>query len=248
MQKEQEQKLINAIATCKAAINTGYQAIETALMQRDTADENLRKDSSRFTTSAMNEEHAKIVEAFNAATAAAVDACKATIAEQKTAYMTVVNDYYRPDGAKVDSADMTLLNSGIVLQNDELFEMIKKHRDNVTMLRIIAQYAADHHIASKLPEEMSVILRKATSAGSGEEKAFDRFIHLASMGFATPSESYVHFMQRLDDYEAEAVIAIKKATVYIDSEVRDQINELIHAQYEKHNDTRKNLDPGHLFA
>ena len=246
MKADQEKKLFNAIAKCKAAINTGYQGIEAALMKRDIENDKLKKDSKKYTKDGMYEAHSKIVEQFNNDITAAVDTCKGVIAEQKAAYMAVVNEYYRPDGAKIDSDDMALLNSGIILQNDEIFDMIKKHRDNVTMLRVIGQYATEHKIITKIPAELGVVLKKATTGGNSEEKAFDRFIHFAAMGFEHPCESYTHFMQRLDDYEAEAVIAIKKATLYIDADVQDKIDELVHAQYEKNNDTRKHLDPGHL--
>lgn len=251
MKADQEKKLIEAIGKAKVAINTGYQVIEDALMKYDAAEERL-KSHYEYSEDFMNEQHFANVAAFDQETKEAIETAKAAIQEQKSVFMGVVTGFYRPDGKNIDPDDNALLGSGIELQNDELFDMIMKYTDNCTMLRLILKYCTVNKLLdlksghSELPYEVVNILRKLSLAGSREEKAFDRFVHLAAMGFAHPNEDYTIFQARLDDYEEDAIIAIKKANIFLDENARSELEQLIRNQMDKHNDTRKNqkLDYG----
>lgn len=252
MKADQEKKLIEAIGKAKTAINTGYQMIEDALMKHDAAEERLKSHYNDYSEEYMNEQHDAIVAAFDQETKEAIETAKAAIQEQKSVFMGVVTGFYRPDGKNIDPDDNALLNSGIELQNDELFDMIMKYTDNCTMLRLILKYCTVNKLLdlksgySELPSEVVNILRKLSLAGFREEKAFDRFVHLASAGFAHPDKNYTMFQARLDDYEEDAVIAIKKANIFLDENARAELKQLIRNQMDKHNDTRKNqkLDYG----
>lgn len=252
MKADQEKKLIEAIGKAKVAINTGYQGIEDALMKYDAAEERLKSHYNDYSEDFMNEQHFANVAAFDQETKEAIETAKAAIQEQKSAFMGIVTGFYRPDGKNIDPDDNALLSSGIELQNDELFDMIMKYTDNCTMLRLILKYCTVNKLIdlkkgySELPSEVVNILRKLSFAGSREEKAFDQFVHLAAMGFGHPNKDYTMFQARLDDYEEEAIIAIKKANIFLDEDRRAELEQLIRNQMEKRNDTRKNqnLDSG----
>ena len=220
MKAEQEKKLFEAIRKAKEAIYLGYQKIEASLMKRDEQNEELKKHTE-YTKDHMNELYSDIIQVFNEETQEACDQVKAVVAEQREAFQTVVKGFYRSDGKMIDSDDTILLNSGMRLQDEEICDMVMKHIDNVTMLRLIMNYCGVNKLidlttdvknrASDLPAETLAIFRKVLFFGSNEEKIFETFINLSCMGFKHPSESYTLFQSRLDDYEEQAVVDLKKA-------------------------------------
>jgi len=221
MKAEQEKKLFEAIRKAKEAIYIGYQNIEASLMKRDEQDEEIKKHYNDYSKDKMNNLYFEITRVFNEETKEACDQVKAVVAEQKEAFQTVVKGFYYPDGKMIDPDDSAVLNSGIMLRNDEIHDMVMKYIDNVTMLRLIMKYCGVNKLvdlttdvknrASDLPAETLVIFRKVLFFGSKEEKIFDRFIRFSCMGFAHPNESYTQFQSRLDDYEEQAVADLKKA-------------------------------------
>ena len=220
MKAEQEKKLFEAIRKTKEAINIGYQNIEASLMKRDEQNEELKKHTE-YTNVRMNELYSDIIRIFNEETQEAYDQVKAVVAEQKEAFQTVVKGFYYPDGKMIDPDDSAVLNSGIMLLNDEIHDMVMKYIDNVTMLRLIMKHCGVNKLmdlttdvknrASDLPAETLAIFRKVFFFGSKEEKIFDRFVHLSCMGFLHPSENYTQFQSRLDDYEQDAINDLKEA-------------------------------------
>ena len=167
--------------------------------------------------------YADVFQAYEEETAAAVDACHETIKAQKAAFMDMVNAFYRPDGKKIDADCVTLLNSGIKLSNTEIFDMVMKYSDNVTMLRIIEKYVADTKI--DIPQEMHNILWRVSSNGSKEERAFDHFVNLAGGGFNHPDRYFYLYQGRLDVYEDEARLELMKAEIVRDEELLTKIRE-----------------------
>lgn len=191
-------------------------------MKRDEQNEELKKHTE-YTNVHMNELYSDIIRTYNEETQEAYDQVKAVVAEQKEAFQTVLKGVYYPDGKMIDPDDTILLNSGIRLQDEEICDMVMKHIDNVTMLRLIMNYCGVNTLtdttgavknrANDLPVETINIFRKVLQYGNGskEQKIFDRFIRLSCMGFATPNESYTLFQSRLDDYEQDAINDLKKA-------------------------------------
>ena len=220
MKAEQEKKLFEAIRKAKEAIYLGYQKIESALMKRDEQDEELKKHYE-YTKDHMNDLHSEIIRTFDEETKEAYDQVKEAVKTQQEAFLTVVKGFYRSDGKMIDPDDTVLLNSGIRLLDEEICDMVTKHIDNVTMLRLIMNYCGVNRLvdtsgavknrADDLPVEIINIFRKVLHNGSKEQKIFDRFVHLSCMGFAHPSESYTLFQSRLDDYEQDAINDLKEA-------------------------------------
>ena len=222
MKAEQENKLFEAIRKAKDAIYLGYQKIETALMKRDEQNEELKKHTE-YTNDHMNHLYFEITRTYNEETQEAYEMVKEAVREQQEAFQTVVKGFYRSDGKMIDSNDIVLLNSGIRLQDEEICDMVMKHIDNVTMLRLIMNYCGVNTLvdttgavknrANDLPVETINIFRKVLQYGNGsrEQKIFDRFVHLSCMGFAHPNESYTLFQSRLDDYEQDAINDLKEA-------------------------------------
>ena len=219
MKAEQEKKLFEAIRKAKEAIYLGYQKIETALMKRDEQNEELKKHTE-YTKDHMNHLYFEITRTFNEETQEACEMVKEAVREQQEAFQTVVKGFYRSDGKMIDPDDTVLLNSGIRLQDEEICDMVTKHIDNVTMLRLIMNHCGVNRLldlttdvknrASDLPAETLHVFRKVLYNGSKEQKIFDRFVHLSCMGFAHPSESYTLFQSRLDDYEQDAINDLKE--------------------------------------
>lgn len=247
MRIDQEQQLIEIVGKTKKIIDVGYQELEAAFMKRDNASEAMKEKLDQYSRERTNELQDAIEATLEEEMKGTIDTVKAAIQEQKAAYMKVVNDFYRPNGKYIDLDDSALLNSGMDLQNDELYDMIMKHIDNCTMLRLILKYCTVNKLinlaegTSKLPDEVADIMHRVHFAGSREEKAFDTFVHLASMGLMHPDRHYPLYQARLDDYEEDAVIAIKKAALLIDDRRHAELEQLIYRKMEKHNDAKNEL-------
>ena len=224
-------ELMNFITTTKTAINETYTKIEAALNNETEKKEQLKQmfdaDAKnilpKYSREYVRQAYADVFQAYEEETAAAVDACHETIKAQKAAFMDKVNAFYRPDGKKIDADCVTLLNSGIKLSNTEIFDMVMKYSDNVTMLRIIEKYVVDTKI--NIPQEMRNIFWRVSSNGSKEERAFDHFVNLAGGGFNHPDRYFYLYQGRLDAYEDVARLELMKAEIVRDEELLTKIRE-----------------------
>ena len=231
-------ELMKFITAAKTAINEAYTEIETALTKETEKKEQLKQmfdaDAKnilpKYSREYVRQAYADVFQAYEEETAAAVNACQAKIKEQKAAFMDVVNTYYRPDGKQIDSDCVALLNSGIKLSNTEMFDMVMKYSDNMTMLRIIEKYVRDMKV--DVPQEMRNIFWRVSCNGSMEEKAFDRFVNLAGAGLSHPDRYFYLYQARLDAYEDNARLELMKSTVVRNEELLTEIKktemELIH--------------------
>lgn len=223
-------------------IYDAYSEIEAALMERDISLGKLKGQSDQYSESGYHELYQGVIDKFNADTQAAVMNCRAAISEQKNGYMKEVSDFYAPDGSKIDLNDMNLIKAGFTLSADEFVQMIQKHIDNPTMLRIIEKYAAESKMVGKIRDKDSmcaVVLARAKKSGKTEEKIFDSFVHYAAMGMNHPDEHYTMYQSRIEIYEEDAVLQLLKAKLYVDDETQQKIDEIEQKQREKHNDVRK---------
>lgn len=96
-----------------------------------------------------------------------------SIAEIRTRFSDRVNEFYKPDGAKIDNDIVTLLNSGVRLRESEVLNLAKESRNNPTMLRLLGDYAEQHKI--RTPEVLELYDR-ALSEGRRETETFDRVV------------------------------------------------------------------------
>lgn len=233
------------VKATKEIIWNAYSEIEAALMERDTALENLKVSGWKFSEDGINKERESIISKFNTDTQTAVTNCRAAIQKQRDGYMKEVHDYYTPDGSKIDLNLMNLIKADFQMSLDELIETIEKYSDNPTMLRVIEKYAAEQKMTGDLGKESVgyvAAFMKARKAGKTEEKIFDSFVHLSTMGMKHPNEHYTLYQSRLDDYEEDAVLKILKAKLFINGATQQRIDQIEENQRKKHNDVRKGKD------
>ena len=209
-------ELMKYITASKNAVNKGYQGLEKALMTYDEA-----------------------LEA--AAITAARDLMNAEIAKQRDGFTAEVMEYYRPDGSKIDQNDIAVLNAGFPLRDDEVFDLIVKHQENNTMLRSIYAYIKQNRMTGRVPTQLLRACMRAERGGEAETKIFDRFIHLATMGFAHPDRHYTMYQANLDEYETETELKLLKTVPYTSAEIQAKIDQIEREQMQKRNDTRAKL-------
>lgn len=223
----------------------GYAGIEAALMERDTTQKDLKKRVNKLSNEGYHDEYQKIVDKFNVDAQAAVTNCRTAIQKQKDGFMKEVREYYAPDGSKIDLNDMNLIKAGFDMTADEFVDMIKKHKDNPVMLRIIEKYAVEKQMLDSIRAKSSVCaiaLMRAKKAGKNEEKIIDTYIQLSTAGMAHPAENYTLFQSRLNDYEEDAILNLLKLRVWADNETQRRIDQIEAAQRQKRNDARKGKD------
>lgn len=240
------------IKAAKEVINVAYLGIQDALMQRDESLENLKNKGWNYKETAYQQEYQKIIDTFNQTTADTITTCKSKLLEQKNGYMEDVKTFYISDGSRIDLNFMNLIKAELPLTVEEITGEIMKNADNPTMLRVIHKYVLDRNAHSsatnriKLDAPYMNILRRSSKRGEVEEKIFDSFIHLATMGMNHPDESFTLYQARLDDYEEDACLKILKAKTFIDDETKRRIAEIETQRIEKSNEKFKhsNIDYG----
>lgn len=234
------------ITAAKKAINEGYFGIQDALMKYDEALEELKMNGWKYSEKQYSELYQGIVATFNTETQSAISDCKTAVQEQKNAYMKEVSAYYAPDGSRIDLNDMNLIKSGLPMTVDEVLGMIDKHVDNPTMLRIIEKFAIEQGMIDKIRDyniNHARALVRAKNAGKTEEKIFDTFVHLASMGMNHPDKSFTLYQARLNDYEEDAFLKLLKAKLFIDAETKEKIEQIEEEQRKKNNEKNKGKTP-----
>lgn len=231
-------ELMKYITASKNAINKAYQELERALMAYDEAMAKLHEKADMMSEQAVRDEHKVIEQTLETAITGARDDMNAEIAKQRDGFTAEVGAYYRADGSKLDQNDVAVLNAGFPLRDEELFDLIIKHKDNVTMLRQISTYIKQNRLVNRVPVRLMRACVRSEKGGSEEGKIFERFIHLAAMGFAHPDEQYTFYQASLDSYEEDAKLSLLKAKLYIDTDAQKEIDTLQNEIWQKNNDTR----------
>jgi hypothetical protein len=98
-----------------------------------------------------------------------------SIAEIREHFSDHVSEFYSPSGANLDAETVSLLQSGLKLRESEMNALFEKFRGNVTMLRLLGDYAEEHKIESK---EARVLYTRAMSGGSHETSTFDTVVDM----------------------------------------------------------------------
>lgn len=242
--KVKNMELEKYIKATKDIIWNAYSEIEAALMERDEELERQKKAHWQYSKEKADMEYQKAIDKFNTDTQTAVINCRTAIQKQRDGYMKEVHDYYTPDGSKIDLNDMNLIKAGFAMTEDEFVNMVIKYADNTTMLRIIEKYAVESKMIDTIRNrhmKCAAALVRAKKAGEKEEKIFDTFVNLSTMGMKHPNEHYTMYQSRLDDYEEDAILSLLKAKLYIDDETRQQISSIEAKQLQKRNDVRKGM-------
>lgn len=230
------------IEAAKEVIDKSYFAIQDALIKRDEALKKLKTSGWEYSEDKYSELYQEIINTFNSETQTAISACREEVQKQKDEYMKEVSAYYAPDGSKIDLNDMNLIKAGINLSVSEFVELIRKHADNVTMLRVIEKYAVESQMYGKIVKNdhsLSLVLHKVKLGGETEEKIFNSFITLATGGMNHPGENFTLYQARLDGYVEDAALKLLKAKLFIDEETKQRISEIEQKQRDQKNDKSK---------
>lgn len=88
-----------------------------------------------------------------------------------------LNDFYAPNGLKIDKSTVDLLHSGIKLKGKEIDMMISQYTGNPTMLRIISDYCE----VNKIKDNRALSYgRTAAGYGHEEKKVFEEVAQMVA--------------------------------------------------------------------
>lgn len=232
-------ELLKHIQKLKEGIEIMYAELGDLCIETRKADEELRNKSSEYSEEKYSNLYFEQVNAFKEKVAAIQEEFQTMVQETKTAYMTEVRNYYRPDANKIDLDDQAVIATGI-LNVDEVCDMIVKHSDNPTMLRIIQQYMITNNLNVLDDFDISRCLVCANKDGKVEENIFDTFVSLAGAAFgfvaSGGTENTIMLVHsQLDGYVRDAEKRLLLAKPYQDQETKDRINEIIELERQEHN-------------
>mgnify|MGYP006925688537 CR=1 FL=1 len=234
-------KLEKYIKAAKEAVDKGYFGIQDALMKHDEEMLKLKNSVNLYSEKEYSRLYQEIITNFNTETDTAITSCRAAIQEQRDGYMKEVKEFYRPDGSKIDLNDLNVIKAGLIMSKEEIVDMIIRHKDNPTMLRVIEKYAFESGMMDEIRNydtKCALSMIRSKKAGETEEKIFDSFVHLATMGMNHPDRNFTMYQSRLNDYEEDALLKLLKAKLFIDDETQQRIDSIERKQREKNNDKR----------
>lgn len=219
-------KLMKHVAKVKTAVETAHNAMEDALMKRDNESQRIKEKAAKdpwYTQQQATADNEKSAREFSEEWDAAIKAFNEQVDAARKELQNDLHAYYKPDGAKIVKADTELLTSGINLTLDEVGEMLQANADNVTMLRIITQYARKQKYEN-IPSLLERTFCKVEKAGEAEKQAFDRFVGIARTGMSMKDSTYIHVQRSLERLYAEAEIDFMRAKLVLTAEELEAIN------------------------
>lgn len=97
---------------------------------------------------------------------------KKAVEDVRAEFENHLNDFYLPNGSRIDAATVALLNSGIKLKATELDQMLVQFSNSPTMLRILGDYSTKNGLDK---ESRAVSYSHvARGYGAGEKRIFNR--------------------------------------------------------------------------
>ena len=141
----------------KDTVNKFYEAMKAARAE-------IEKNNERYLPNIAAEENDKIAENLRAQERAA-EAEIDTIAKEAVAD---VERWKALSGSEIDDADLKLLQGAFKLDENDIKDLVEKHKNNGTMIRAIGDYAEAHKIAAVIPTSEAKI--KAYSIVAGDAK------------------------------------------------------------------------------
>lgn len=191
---------------------------------RQTALTALKKEISKMNEQAARDANAAFVNEWNGKRTAIIAELAEGMAAVDSAFMQDVADFYRPNGKDIAPEDQALLASGILTQ-EELAEMVIRHSENPTMLRIISRFA----IASKcnFPTDIKRAIVRATSGGENERRAYSTFkqliyapVRMAEQNMVN-TEVFINCALKADEYANDAKMRLTRAKLYLTNADRE---------------------------
>lgn len=195
-----------------------YGKLDAWERERQEARKKYKTEALRLTHEAAVEENARLVKEFNEKRDAIVNELKDGVAAVEGEFLQEIKAFYAPNGAAINAEDQALLSSGIMTM-DEIDEMVLKHAENPTMLRIIGRYAAENKL--QLHTATLKAIYRATSAGEKEQRIFNQFkqlvntpVSMAQQGLAG-TEAFMTAAIKADEYAKDAKSRLLLAKVSV---------------------------------
>ena len=223
-------ELMKYIQQAKEEYIKAYEAIDKETVRHDEDLKKYKEKSQKYTVEAankewkkINSEHSNIMQSIDAELKAAIE--KITIEYEKE-----VHAFYQAKGEQLDDNDIKLLNSGLPLTESEIAEMVSRHADNTTMIRLIKNYVRNNKI--EVRTEIKRSFAKVNKAGEPELLAFKAFKNLAgnavkmALGGMAGTQSYISCADKLEEYVADTEKRLKNAKVYLDEATRAELQEM----------------------
>lgn len=215
-----------------------YSKLDDWGKEKETAMERFKAEAPRLTEQAAKDENARLMAEFNEKRDAIVVELTETVAAVEADFSRETKAFYAPDGAAINVADQALLASGI-MNAAEVSEMVVRHAENPTMIRIINKYVQESRM--ELPTDIRKAIQRATSGGENEKKVFDTFrqlayapVRMAEQGMAR-SEHFMATALKVDEYAKDAKIRLLSAKLYLNENEREQLRKAEQEAMDKHN-------------
>lgn len=120
----------------------------------------------------------------------------------KSEFHIHLKGFYAVTPDRIDNNTIALLNSGIDVSEEEIDRLLFKYRFNTTMIRMISSYAKKNKKGTNL---LTAYRLGATSNGTAEMKAFERFEHFCMNAVSTNNAVRRANASCLDRLGAEAL-------------------------------------------
>lgn len=120
----------------------------------------------------------------------------------KSEFHIHLKGFYAVTPDRIDNNTIALLNSGIDVSEEEIDRLLFKYRFNTTMIRMISSYAKKNKKGTNL---LTAYRLGATSNGTSEMKAFERFEHFCMNAVSTNNAVRRANASCLDRLGAEAL-------------------------------------------
>lgn len=128
----------------------------------------------------------------------------------KSEFHIHLKGFYEVTPDRIDNNTMALLNSGIDVSEEEIDSLLFKNRFNTTMIRMISNYASKNKKGTNL---LTTYRLGATSNGTAEMKAFERFEHFCMNAVATDNAVRRANAGCLDRLGAEALESLDEIAI-----------------------------------
>lgn len=224
-----------------SAYHEAYKKLDAWRTERENAKEAFKEKADKLTPEAVREENAKMVEEFESKSTAIWTELSEKVAKSEDAFKQEVKSFYAVDGKAIDEADKAALESG-VMTSDEVAEMVVKHSENPTMLRIIRKFAIEHNMNFEVAIERA--LRLASKGGEKELKALERLknnlkcaVDLATGNYSR--ELFLNTALKESEYVQDAKIELLEAKLFIDEKTREELEKYASDQIAE---SQKNYD------
>lgn len=97
---------------------------------------------------------------------------KKAVEDVRAEFESHVDDFYAPNGNRIDTATVSLLNSGIKLSAAELDKLLVQFCDNPTMLRVLGDYSNKNGLNKE--SRATAYSHTAKGYGAEEKRIFNR--------------------------------------------------------------------------